>query len=61
MVSDFISMPGIEIRDEVDYKVLLNDWPILISDYGDAVVASLWRANPKAAVVTFDKKFIKEI
>lgn len=61
MVGDFISMPGIEIRDEIDYKVLLDDWPNSISDFGDAIVASLWKSNRKAFIMTFDKKFIREL
>lgn len=61
MVSDFISMPGIEVRDEVNYKVLLNYWPDSISDFGDAIVATLWESNRRASIVTFDRKFIKEL
>jgi predicted nucleic-acid-binding protein len=61
MISDFISMPGIEIRDEVNYKALLDDWPNSISDFGDAVIANLWKSNRRATIVTFDKKFIKEL
>ncbi|MBU0992281.1 MAG: PIN domain-containing protein [Proteobacteria bacterium] len=61
MIADLISMPGIEIRDDLNYKVVLNDWPAMISDFGDAVVASLWRSIREASIVTFDKKFIKEL
>jgi len=61
MITDFISMPGIEVRDEINYKVLLDDWPGSFSDFGDAIVATLWKSNHQASVVTFDKKFIKEL
>lgn len=61
MIADLISMPGIEIRDEVNYKALLDFWPDSISDFGDAVVTCLWKSNRQAAIVTFDKKFIKEL
>ena len=54
-------MPGIEVRDEINYKVLLDDWPGSFSDFGDAIVATLWKSNHQASVVTFDKKFIKEL
>jgi len=61
MVADLISMPGIEVRDEVNYKDLLEDWPGSFSDFGNAIVATLWKYSNQASVVTFDKKFIKEL
>lgn len=61
MISDFLAMPGIEIRHEIDFHVLLNLWPNSIADFGDAVIATLWTAAPKATIVTFDKKFRKEL
>jgi len=61
MVTDFIAMPGIRIDHEIDFKVLMDYWPNSISDFGDAVVATQWRMNKQALVVTFDKRFIKEL
>lgn len=61
MIVDFMAMPGIEIRDEINFKVLLDYWPNSIADFGDAVVATLWKSNSEASMVTFDKKFIKEL
>lgn len=61
MIKDLISMPGIKIEHEIDFKVLLDYWPNLISDFGDAVVATQWKTNRQASVVTFDKHFIKEL
>lgn len=61
MIKDLISMPGIKIDHEIDFKALLDYWPNSISDFGDAVVATQWKMNKKAAVMTFDKQFIKEL
>ena len=61
MIKDLISMPGIKIDHEIDFKVLLGYWPNSISDFGDAVVATQWKMNRQASVVTFDKQFIKEL
>jgi predicted nucleic-acid-binding protein len=61
MIKNFISMPGIKIDHEIDFKALLGYWPDSISDFGDAVVATQWKMNRQASVVTFDKQFIKEL
>jgi len=39
----------------------MDYWPNSISDFGYAVIATQWRMNRKALVVTFDKRFIKEL
>ena len=61
MIKDLISMPRIKIDHEIDFKVLLDLWPNSISDFGDAVVATQWKMNRQASVVTFDKQFTKEL
>jgi len=61
MIYDFMAMPGIDITNDIDFKILLDFWPGQISDFGDAVVASLWHANRNAPVVTFDKRFLREL
>ena len=61
MIKDLISMPGIKIDHEIDFKVLLDYWPNSILDFGDAVVATQWKMNRQASVVTFDKRFVKEL
>ena len=61
MIRDFINMPGIEIIHEVNFKILLKYWPNIVSDFGDSVIASLWKMNKKAFVVTFDKRFKSEL
>lgn len=61
MIMDFILMPGIETKHDIDFTILLDYWPNSISDFGDSVVASLWAKNRQSSVVTFDKRFIKEL
>ena len=61
MITDFISMPGIEIVTDVHMNTLLSYWPKHISDYGDAVIAAQCKHTPRAAIVTFDKKFQKSL
>ena len=61
MVKDFLAMPGVELIHDIHFDVLLNFWPERVADFGDAVIATVWASAPKAAVVSFDKKFIKEL
>ncbi len=61
MVKDFIAMPGIEVINEIDLNTVLSYWPESIPDFGDAIVASLCKANKAAIVTTFDRKFINAL
>jgi predicted nucleic-acid-binding protein len=61
MIMDLIALPGIDVAQHIDFKMLLDYWPDKISDFGDSVVACLWFTSPHAQVVTFDKRFIKEL
>jgi predicted nucleic-acid-binding protein len=61
MVMDLIATPGIVVLQEIDFEILLDYWPNAISDFGDAVVASLSVNNRQGSIVTFDKRFIKEM
>ena len=58
MVKDFLAMPGIELVHEIDFATVLKFWPEAISDFGDAVVASLRNLYKESVIVTFDLKFI---
>lgn len=58
MVGDFIAMPGIELRHDVDFASLLALWPASIPDFGDAIVAAVCKSIKGSAVITFDAKFI---
>lgn len=57
MVVDLIQMPGIEIVQECDFTVVLSCWPDPLTDFGDAVIASVGMLKRGAVVVTFDRKF----
>jgi predicted nucleic-acid-binding protein len=61
MVMDFIGMPGVVVVQDIDFSTLLGYWPNAISDFGDAVVASLSVKYRQASLVTFDKRFTKEM
>jgi len=58
MVKDFLAMPGIELVHEIDFATVLKYWPEAITDFGDAIVASLGNLNKESVIVTFDLKFI---
>jgi predicted nucleic acid-binding protein len=61
MLMDFAEMPGIEIVSDLDLGLVAQLWPPRISDYGDAVIASLCKKTRDSAVATFDREFIKEL
>ncbi|MFH1673683.1 MAG: PIN domain-containing protein [Pseudomonadota bacterium] len=57
MIGDFIVTPGVEVVHEINLDILLTLWPKNISDYGDAIVASLSKNIKGAIVATFDRTF----
>ena len=57
MLRDFIAMPGVEIKQETDFALLLSLWPAKIADFGDALVAVTGKTTKRAIIVTFDEKF----
>jgi predicted nucleic acid-binding protein len=59
ILSDLIVMPGIVPVDKVNVKTVLSLWPVLIPDYGDAVIAALCKDSKGTSVATFDRKFQK--
>ena len=61
MVSDLISMPGINVIHEIDFAAVLKYWPDQISDFGDAVIASMAIVHKRSSIVTFDKKLSKQL
>ena len=61
LLSDFITMPGIEIIHEVYFKQLFKFWPEHVPDFGDAVLTQLSRIMRKAPVATFDQKLCSRL
>lgn len=57
MVADLIQMPGVEVVQESDFAIVLSCWPDPLTDFGDAVVASVGMSQRGALIVTFDRKF----
>jgi predicted nucleic-acid-binding protein len=60
IITDLVDMPGIEVIHEIDYTAVLSCWPDPIPDFGDAVIASASKSR-KCAIVTFDRKFTKNL
>jgi predicted nucleic-acid-binding protein len=60
MIADFVDMPGIEIIHEIDFNAVLSYWPDPLSDFGDALIASVGKVR-RSAIVTFDRKFINNL
>jgi len=54
---DFINLPGIEIVHRINLKTLFAFWPEKVPDYGDAIIAALYKDTKDASVATFDRKF----
>lgn len=61
MVSDFRTTPGVEIVDALDLETVLSYWPAAITDFGDAVIASLGKTTRGSLIVSFDQKLIKTL
>lgn len=61
MVRDFLAMPGIELVHEIDFDTVLKFWPEAISDFGDAILASLGSLYKGSVILTFDLKFIHSL
>ncbi len=57
MVRDFIAMPGVELRQEIDFNEVLSLWPSAIADFGDALIAAAGKMIKGSVIVTFDEKF----
>ncbi len=61
MLADFIALPGVTVVHDGDFAEVLDLWPEPIADLGDALVAATARGAKKAALVTFDKEFIRVV
>jgi predicted nucleic-acid-binding protein len=61
MVKDFLSMPGIQLVQEIDFERVLMFWPEPLPDFGDAIVASLGSLDKGSIIVTFDLKFVSSL
>ena len=61
LISDFITMPGVQIVTDINISTVLSYWPAKITDYGDAIIAAQGLHTKGTAVATFDKKFISTL
>jgi predicted nucleic acid-binding protein len=61
MVMDFMILPGVRIIQEINFKAVFDYWPKVITDFGDALVAALCKAQKGSVLLTFDQKLIRQI
>ena len=61
IIADFIALPGVSIIDRTDFAAVFSLWPEAIDDFGDAIVAACAKSAKGAAVITFDRKFIRSL
>ena len=61
MIKDFKALPGVKIIQEIDFKAVFEYWPEVVADFGDALVASLAKAQRGSVLLTFDQKFLAQI
>ena len=60
LLGDLVEEPGTIPVNELNWKALLQLWPDPISDFVDAVLASVARSG-KWKIATFDKSFQKHL
>jgi len=61
IAADFIAMPRVAIVEMTDFAEVFSLWPDAFDDFGDAIVASCARSTKGAAVITFDRRFMRKL
>jgi predicted nucleic-acid-binding protein len=61
MIKDFMALPGVKVVNDVDFEHVLEFWPKPLSDFGDAIAASVYQSHQGAVVATFDRKLINAL
>ena len=61
MIRDFLSLPGIELINEIDFATVFEFWPDVLPDFGDAIVASLGSLYRGSVILTFDLQFMRAL
>lgn len=56
-LSKLIHIPQVKIISQLDISLVLAIWGNHVSDYVDAVLASISLSNQNIPILTFDKKF----
>ena len=57
ILSDLVSLPGMDVVDAVSWRRVLSHWPDPFADFGDAVLAAVALEERVDAVATFDRRF----
>jgi predicted nucleic-acid-binding protein len=61
IVQDALGLPGIETRDRLFWPLVLELWPKVLPDFGDALLASVCRQSGADAIATFDRRFARRL
>lgn len=61
MVEDFMALPGVKVVQEINFKVVFDYWPKVITDFGDALVAALCQGKKGSVLLSFDQRFIRQV
>ena len=61
ILADFLKMPGVNLSTVFDSKTVFKLWPNEVTDFGDAIIASLHKSYQKASIASFDVRFKKTL
>ncbi len=60
IIRDLVNDPGIAVVNELNWKELVEIWPLRFSDYGDAILATAAKRE-KLSILTFDRSFQRSL
>lgn len=60
IVRDLIDHPGVRLENDLSWNEVLEFWPQIFPDVGDAIMAAIARERDYS-VFTFDRKFGKKL
>jgi predicted nucleic acid-binding protein len=60
-VSSLLEMPGVVSVTDITWSLVLERWPLIISSFGDAIIAAVAHQGRYDAVATFDGGLRKQL
>lgn len=60
-VRDLLSLPGVVIRDQMPWTLVLELWPVEIGDFTDACLLAIAESGRVDRVATFDRRLIRRL
>lgn len=60
-VRDLLSLPGVVIRDQMPWPLVLELWPVEIGDFTDACLLAIAESGRVDRVATFDRRLIRRL